>query len=120
MNQIMWFNTNWIAPWPGIEIGSFDGEQDVLWCGFGRAHFEALRDATPIHDQDRITHAQQLTHLAGDDENGHPLRSQLAHNPVDIHLGVDIYALRRLMQDEHVRIGSGELGEDDLLLIAAA
>ena len=48
-----------------------------------------------------------------------PSRGQLAHQPVDLGLGADVDALRRLVEDQHARLRRQPAGQRDLLLVAA-
>ena len=48
-----------------------------------------------------------------------PLRGELADHVVELGLDADIDAARRLVEDEHARIGEQPAREDRLLLVAA-
>ena len=48
-----------------------------------------------------------------------PGRGQLGDDPVDLDLGADVDAARRLVEDQHPRLRRQPLGEHDLLLVAA-
>ena len=48
-----------------------------------------------------------------------PCVGQLGHVPVDLGLGADVDAARRLVEDQHPRAHGQPLAEHDLLLVAA-
>ena len=48
-----------------------------------------------------------------------PRAGQLAHQPVDLRLRADVDALRRLVEDDHRRLGRQPPRQRDLLLVAA-
>ena len=48
-----------------------------------------------------------------------PSRGQLVQQPVDLALGADVDAARRLVEDQDVAVAQQPFGDDDLLLVAA-
>ena len=48
-----------------------------------------------------------------------PVGRELAHQAMDLGLGADVDAARRLVEDEQLRIVGEPLAEHDLLLVAA-
>ena len=67
----------------------------------------------------RSAFADQLGDLRGDQDNRDALGGDAAQDGVDLRLGADVDAARRLVQDEHARMGDEAAAEKDLLLIAA-
>ena len=69
-----------------------------------------------------ITRSQRPTssgQVRGDEEDGAALPRELLDGSVDGHLGADIHAARRLVEDEDLGLARQPLGEEDLLLVAA-
>ena len=48
-----------------------------------------------------------------------PSRGEVVEKPVDLALGADVDAARRLVEDQDVGVAREPLGDDDLLLVAA-
>ena len=74
--------------------------------------------AAAQHD-DAIAKAEQFRHFARGDEHAEPLGGELAHARVNLALGADVDAARRLVEQQQARLAEHFLGEHDLLLIAA-
>ena len=70
-----------------------------------RSRFELGHDPALAHHEDAVAHAEDLRQLGGDHEDGRALRGQPVHELVDLDLGADVDAPRRLVEDEHVRVG---------------
>ena len=69
-----------------------------------------------------ITRSQRPTssgQVGGDQQHRAALPRELLDGGVDGHLGADVHAARRLVQDEHPRLAGKPLGQEDLLLVAA-
>ena len=62
-------------------------------------------DAAAVHDQHAVAHAEHLRQLAGDHQDGEALAGEPAHQGVDLGLGADVDAARRLVHDEDARLG---------------
>ena len=59
--------------------------------------------AALAHDQDAVAHGQHLGQVGADQDDRHALRGQLVDQLVDLDLGADVDAARRLIEDEHLR-----------------
>src|SRR5690606_4412621 len=73
----------------------------------------------PVHHDDAVGQAEDLGQLAGDQHHRHASRDQLGDVEVDLTLGPDVDAARRLVEDHDVRVGQHHLRPDALLLVAA-
>ena len=71
------------------------------------------------HDHDAVGHADQLLDLGGDEQHGRALGDQLVDDLVDLVLGADVDAARRLVEDEDRRSAQQPFGDHHLLLVAA-
>ena len=71
------------------------------------------------HHADAMGEAEQLGQLGRDQEDGEAVGGERANQPVDLGLGADVDALRRLVEDEEARLRRQPAGERDLLLVAA-
>ena len=69
----------------------------------------AMRSLTPITSSMSLEIISTAT----------PASASAAHQPVDLGLGADVDAARRLVEDHHLRLHRQPLGEHDLLLVAA-
>ena len=83
----------------------------------GRVEFAG--DAAAGHDQHAVGEADQLRHLRGDQHDGDAARRQLVDQPVDLGLGADVDAARRLVEDEQHRLPRQPARQHHLLLVAA-
>ena len=72
------------------------------------------------HHGDAVAHAERLRQVAGDHQHGETLLREPADDLVNLGLRADIHALRRLVEDEQLRLRREPAGERDFLLIAAA
>ena len=68
---------------------------------------------------DAVAQADQLRHLAGGDQDAEALAGELAQPRIDLALGADVDAARRLVEQQQARIAEDLLGQHDLLLVAA-
>ena len=79
-----------------------------------------LGDEPPLaHDEHAVAHAEHFRQFARDHQDGDARAGELAHQAVDLGLGADVDAARRLVEDEELRIVGEPLAEHDLLLVAA-
>src|SRR5450755_150524 len=83
-----------------------------------RVAIEYVRDTSLVHYQHAVRHRQHLGQLARYKDNCHALRRQLRDNAVDLRLGPDIDAARRLIENENLRVGNQPASKNHLLLIA--
>jgi hypothetical protein len=71
------------------------------------------------HHEDAVAKPDQLRQFGRDDDDADTLLGQVAQDAVDLGLGADVDAPRRLVEEDHLRIDREQLGERHLLLIAA-
>ena len=71
------------------------------------------------HHQDAVGQQQQLRHLRRHHDDAEPLRGELEDQPVDLLLGADVDAARRLVEQQDARLGRQPFADHDLLLVAA-
>ena len=81
--------------------------------------FDDAGHAAFVHDEDAIAHAQNFRQLGGNHHDRHPLPGEFGDQPVDLRLGADIDAARRLVENENARLGHQPPRDQHLLLIAA-
>src|SRR5713226_5143410 len=86
----------------------------------GLRTWELCRDYAFVHHQDAVAHAEDLFHLRGDHHDPYPSPCQRHHQPVDLDLGADVDAARRLSHEQHTRAGLQPLGHHHLLLCPPA
>ena len=84
----------------------------------GRPRIELTGDATGAHHQDAVRQAQKLDQLRGDQNHG-AVTAQVADHRVDLRLGTDVDAARRLVEKYYARIRGQGRGKQCLLLVAA-
>src|SRR5690349_7331716 len=80
---------------------------------------EQARHATLAHDHDAVAEPDHLLHLGRDDDDGFALGGERRDDVVDLLLGADIDAARRLVHDDDVGLGFHGLAQHQLLLVAA-
>ena len=80
---------------------------------------ELGRDAAAAKDQDAIGHRHHLLGIVADQDDGDPLGRQMRDDAVDLRLGADVDAARRLVEDEDARRRDQPFGQQHLLLVAA-
>jgi hypothetical protein len=76
-------------------------------------------EASFAHDEHPVAHPQDLQQLRGDEQDRETLRRELRDRPVHVRLRSDVDPVRRLVEDQDLRLGGEPLREDDLLLVAA-
>ena len=79
----------------------------------------AAADLAVAHDQDAVAHPDQLLDLRGDHQDAGAFGGQAVDDLVDLVLGADVDAARRLVEDEQARAAQQPLADHDLLLVAA-
>ncbi len=78
-----------------------------------------LRDQpSGAQNEDPVRHRDHLGCVVADQDDGHALRREMRDDAMDLGLGADIDAARRLVQDQHARRGDQPLGQQHLLLVA--
>ena len=77
------------------------------------------RRATFAQDQDAVAEREQFRHLRAGDQDGDPLRRQLADEAIDLRLGAHVDAAGRLVEQQHARRRRQPLADHNLLLVAA-
>ena len=73
-------------------------------------------DRPLVHDEDPIGHGEDFGQVAGDEDDGQARRGQLRDDPMDLDLCPDVDAARRLVEDEHPRLGGEPLAGRPLLV----
>ena len=81
---------------------------------------EVAGDPALAHDQDAVGDAQDFGQLGGDDDHRAALGGEPFDQRVDLGLGADVDAARRLVEQEDARAGGDPAADDRLLLVAAA
>ena len=71
------------------------------------------------HDQHAVAHRQHLGQVGRDHDDADPLGGELVDHCVDLRLGADVDAARRLIEDQHRRVGVEPFAQHHLLLVAA-
>ena len=103
--------------------GTGAGSTPVMRCAtassLASARVSAPDDAPGAQHDDARRQGEQLRHLARDQEDGAPVRGQPVDEGVDLRLGADVHAARRLVQDEDPALRGQPAREHDLLLVAA-
>src|SRR5437870_6104150 len=91
---------------------------DRLLGGLGAG--ELRGDHAFMHDEDAVTHAEDLFHLRGDHHDPHPAPRQRGHQPVDLHFRAHVDATRRFDHQQHPGSSLQPFGHYHLLLRAPA
>ena len=73
----------------------------MIVCSLNALAVEETGDAAFMHHRDPVADPDDLLHVAGDHQDGDAAVGQLAHQPVDLVLGADVDAARRLVEDQH-------------------
>src|ERR1700730_14936600 len=71
------------------------------------------------HDDNAMAKIHEFPELRRDDDHGRTLLSEPMHQAIDLGLGADIDAARRLVEDQNVRLRHHPFADDQFLLIAA-
>ncbi len=77
-------------------------------------------DPSLVIDDDAIAHPHDFRKLGGNQDDRHALHGRLGNQGVNLRLGADIHAARRLVEDQDLGVEEHPFGKHDLLLIAAA
>ena len=72
-----------------------------------------------VKDEDAIGEADELGQFGRAEQDRSAAVGELADEPVDLALGTDVDAARRIVEQEHRRRDLEPLADDDLLLVAA-
>ena len=97
--------------------GAGDCAHDGLKVDVGAGEF-ADEGAVAQH-RDAIADGDEFLKLRGGDEHGEALGGEAADQRHDLGMGADVDAARRLVQDEHARVGDQRPRQHRLLLVAA-
>ena len=76
--------------------------------------------AALMHDHDAVGHVDHLLRLRGDVDDRQAVADEVLQHFLDLALGVDVDAARRLVEDQDAALLHQPAGDDDLLLVAAA
>ena len=76
-------------------------------------------DAPVIHDRDAVAAADEFVVVGRIEQDRRALIGELAHEPVELLLGADVDAARRIVEQDDARFGHQPFGDHDLLLISA-
>ena len=76
-------------------------------------------DPASRHDEHAVGEPDQFRHLRRDQDDTDAACRQLVDQPVDLGLGADVDAARRLVEDEQHRLPGQPARQHDLLLVAA-
>ena len=79
--------------------------QDRVLASLRRAS-SMPRDRARAHHGDAIAHAEDLGQLRRDHQDRQPALGQLLHQRMNLRLGADVHALRRLVENQHRRVRS--------------
>ena len=90
---------------------------DLLLGGGAR---EFGNDGAVAHDEDAVGDLEELGEFGADHENGGAVAGKLVHEGEDFGFGGDVDAARGFVEEEDLRIAEKPLGDDNLLLVAAA
>ena len=101
----------------GASTGATAWLQQLL-LGGGRA-VDLGDDLALAHDQDARADADELLELGRDDEHAEAGLGEVGDQPVDLGLGRDVDAARRLVEQQHPAVAQQPAGEHHLLLVAA-
>src|SRR6218665_3172965 len=80
--------------------------------------FEHAGQASLAHHHHAVAEANHLLHLRGNEDDGFALGGQRRDDVIDLLLGADIDAARRLIHDDDVGLALHGLAQHQLLLIA--
>src|ERR1044071_4916397 len=80
---------------------------------------EDFDDGAAVHDGDAVAHPQDFGKLRRDHQDGDALGGEVGHQRVYLRLRAHVDALRRLVDDEHLRSSQKPTRQGDLLLVAA-
>src|SRR5271165_3386294 len=72
-----------------------------------------------VHNQDAVGERDHFRHVAGDEKNGGALAGDVADELMQVGLGLDVDADRRLVDDEDLGLSRQPFGDRDLLLVSA-
>ena len=76
-------------------------------------------DPALVQHQYAVADADQLRQFRRDRDDAHALVGEVAQDRVDLRLGADVDAARRLVDEEHARVDGKQLRQRHLLLVAA-
>ena len=90
---------------------------DGLFAQLSRSRLAG--DPPLAHHQHAVGEPQDLGQLGGDHDDGAALGGQLLDQGVDLGLGADVDAARRLVEQQDLRTRGDPAADDRLLLVAA-
>ena len=91
----------------------------TMACSFIASLLDFADDAPAAHDDDAVAEPDQLRHFRRHDDHASPLRRERGDEAIDLLLGADVHAARRLVDDHDMGIEQHHFGEQQFLLIAA-
>ena len=80
---------------------------------------ELADDDAVAQDDEPIRALHDLLEVGADEDDGQTLAGEVAHERLDLGLGADVDAARRVVEDEEPRGGGQHAGQEHLLLVAA-
>ena len=92
----------------------------MIFSWVASARIVGGRDAPFVQHQDPVAAAQQFRQFRTDQDDRLFRGGQLVDDAVDVLLGADVDAARRVVEEEHVGIDEQPSRQQHLLLIAAA
>ena len=88
--------------------------------GGARLGVRQIGDRAPVAQHEHAVRAlDDFLELGGDHQDAEALVGELADQRLDLGLGADVDAARRLVEDQELRIGAEPAREQHLLLVAA-
>ena len=123
-------DTSWCSdPWPvrALDVGVAHRAASRWWVaacmtasGVASARSSSAVIRPSHRTSDAVGHAEDLGQLGGDHQDREALPGELGEQPVHLGLGADVDAPGGLVDDQQLGVGGQPLGDDDLLLVAAA
>ena len=80
---------------------------------------DSRHDLAAAHNDNAVTHAEDLRHFRGDHDNAFALLYQIVHDVVNLDLCANVDAAGRFVKDEDVGVRVDSLADNDLLLVTA-
>src|SRR5688572_9656833 len=102
-----------------LHRAALDRVEDAFGGHVALALDELARDAAAVEHHDPVRDIGQLEELVRDDGHRHTSLREVVDDAEDLDLRLHVHALGRLIEQQHARLGRGQLRDDDLLLVAA-
>ena len=85
-----------------------------------RVRMRQIGDRAPVaQHEDAVGALDDLLEFGGDHQHAEALVGEFADERLDLRLGADVDAARRLVEDQQLRVGAQPAREQHLLLVAA-